>query len=189
MAAQHSATMLAEIKKSLHVPKDYLIHWPVQKKKRDQLEQEEVYSNIQKSCYVISPSDSRPENHQHYEAIGFGTKPITSLDPELYRHLEGNVIFNETKLNLTELEETLPKFPLVNRRLAFEEYWMEYIEREVGHPMRWWDPSLDERSSLDMISGRVMRAVGGGGGQQSAVSAVSLRGAQQQQTGTNSPRL
>ena len=186
MAAQHSATMLAAIKKSFHVPKDYLIHWPVQKTKRNQLEQEEVYNNIQKSRYVISPSDSRPESHQHYEAIAFGTKPITSLDAYLYRHLEGSVIFNETDFNLTVLEETLPKFPLVNRRLAFEEYWMEYIEREVGHSMRWWDPSLDERTSLDTISGRVMRAFGGNG-QQSAESAVSLRGAQQKQTGTNTP--
>jgi len=161
MASQHSATLLAEIQKSIRVPKDYLLNAPDQKKKRNQLEQEEVYAKMQNSRYVLSPSDSRPETHQHYEAIAFGSKPITSLDHILHRHLEGNVVFGEQKWNLTELEETLPEYPLVNRRLAFEEYWMEYIEREVGHHMRWWDPSLDERSSLADITDRVMKIFGG----------------------------
>ena len=47
----------------------------------------------------------------------------------LYRHLQGNVVFNETRWNLTELEEGLPRNPVVNRRLIFEEYWMDCIER------------------------------------------------------------
>lgn len=182
MDAQHSTTLLVKIRRSLHVPKDYFINWPAQMAKPNQLELEEVYSKIQRSRYMISPSDSRPESHQLYEAIAFGTKPVTSLDPTLYSHLEGNVIFNETKFSLTELEETLPNYPFVNRKLAFEEYWMEWIEREVGHVMRWWDPSRDERASLDTISGRVMRAIGGSG-HQSRSSAASLRGSQQQ-TGT-----
>jgi hypothetical protein len=118
----------------------------------EKLPPEEYYKMTHKSKYILSPDGDRPECYRHYEAIGLGTMPITQLHPHLYRHLAGNVVFNETKWNLTELETTLPPYPKVNRRLLFDEYWMEYVERVVGYPMRWWDSSRETRSSLSEIT-------------------------------------
>jgi hypothetical protein len=147
--------MLGEIKRGLNVTKDNFIYASHPPKKKNQLELAGYFTMVHNSQYVFAPSADRPETHLHYEAIGIGAMPITSLDPRLFRHLEGNVIFGEHTFDMVELEERLPKNPVVNRRLAFEEYWMEYIEREVGRPMRWWDPSSDERSSLEEIVKRV----------------------------------
>lgn len=147
--------MLGEIERNRNVPKDNFIYAPSQPKKRNQVELATYFTSTHRSQYVLSPSSDRPESHLHYEAIGLGAKPITSLDPRLYRHLEGNVIFDEHNFNMTELKEILPENPVVNRRLVFEEYWMEHVERIVGRPMRWWDPSSDTRSSLERIGEKV----------------------------------
>jgi hypothetical protein len=114
---------------------------------------------MHESNYIISPDGDRPECYRHYEAIGLGTMPITQLHPHLYRHLSGNVVFNETKRNMTELETTLPRDPKVNQRLLYEEYWMEYVDRVVGRPMRWWDSSRETRSSHSEITSAAMASV------------------------------
>lgn len=108
----------------------------------------EYLLRLHESEYVLSPDGDRPECHRHYEAIALGTMPITSLDPTLYRHFAGNIVYNENEWNLTKLEAKLPRKPVVNQRLVFQEYWMEYIEREMGRPLRWWDPSRNVRCSL-----------------------------------------
>lgn len=141
--------MLGEIERNRNVPKDNFIYAPSQPKKRNQVELATYFTSTHCSQYVLSPSLDRPESHLHYEAIGLGAKPITSLDPYLYCHLEGNIIFDEHNFNMTELKEILPENPLVNQRLVFEEYWMEYVERIVGRPMRWCDPSNNTRSLLE----------------------------------------
>jgi hypothetical protein len=117
------------------------------------------YKTMHESKYIISPDGDRPECYRHYEAIGLGTMPITQLHPHLYRHLSGNVVFNETKWNMTELEMKLPTNPNVNRRLLYEEYWMEYVERVVGRPMRWHDPSGEALSSLSEITTSVKASI------------------------------
>jgi hypothetical protein len=78
--------------------------------------------------------------------------PITQLDASTHSHLEGNAIFNNSVWNLTVLEATLPQNPLVSQQLIFEEYWMEYVERVVGRPLRWRDPSRDVHTSLAEIT-------------------------------------
>jgi hypothetical protein len=78
-----------------------------------------------------------------------GAVPITELDPVLYPHLrEGPVIFNNTDWNMTRLEK-LPTDVVVNRIMGFEEYWMEYVERVVGRPLRWWDVVQKKRCTLE----------------------------------------
>lgn len=122
-------------------------------KQYDRLPEQEYWSRIHKSHYILSPDGDRPECHRHYEAIGLGCMPITSLDSHLHRHLKGNVVYAEHHWNLTELEKKLDPEPVVNRRLVFEEYWMEYVERIVGRPMRWWDPKrYGVRCSLGEIT-------------------------------------
>jgi hypothetical protein len=110
------------------------------------------FSGLRNSTYVLSPDGDRPECHRHYEAIGLGTVPITGLDPNNHSHLVGNAIFGEQRWKLDELEEKLPRNPKVNQRLVFEEYWMEYFEREMVRPLRWWDPSRNVRCSLEEIT-------------------------------------
>jgi hypothetical protein len=114
---------------------------------------------MHESSYVVSPNGDRPDCYRHYEAIGLGAMPITQMNPKYYRHLAGNVIFNNTNWNLTELEVTLPRKPKVNRRLVFEEYWMEYMERIVGRPLRWWDSTNQIRCSLADITDSVKEMI------------------------------
>ena len=118
---------------------------------RDKILPPIYFAGIHNSTYVLSPDGDRPECHRHYEAIGMGTMPITGLDPYLHRHLLGNAVYGERRWKLAELEKKLPRNPKVNRRLVFEEYWMEYVEREVGRPLRWYDPSRNVRCSLQEI--------------------------------------
>lgn len=118
----------------------------------------EYLKRMHESEYVLSPDGDRPECHRHYEAIAMGTMPITSLDPVLYRHLARNVVFGENQWNLTVLKKALPRKPVVNQRLIFQEYWIEYVEREAGHALRWWDPSRDVRCSLAEIAAIVRQS-------------------------------
>lgn len=118
---------------------------------RDKQPPWQYFAGIHNSSYVLSPDGDRPECHRHYESIGLGAMPITGLDPFLHRHLLGNAMYGQTRWKLEELNKSLPKNPHVNRRLVFEEYWMEYIEREMGRPLRWWDPTRNVQTSLEDI--------------------------------------
>ena len=71
------------------------------------------------------------------EAIGMGTKPITELDPYLYRHFGSNVVYNTSDWNLTALNMTLDPHPSVNRNLVREAYWMEWANSEAGVGLTW----------------------------------------------------
>ncbi len=114
----------------------------------------EYLDHVAKSRFVLSPNGHKPDCFRHYEALGFGTVPITELDPAMYSHLQaGPVIFENRKWwNLTETQAlkllNTTMFPIVNRNLIFEEYWMEEMEQIVGHPLRWYDIKEDQRSRL-----------------------------------------
>jgi len=113
----------------------------------------EYYDQIAKSKFILSPNGDRPECYRHYEAIGLGTIPITELDPHHYHHLrDAPVVYNTSTwtLNGTTALHLLGmmNIPIVNRNMIFEEYWMEYIERVVGHPLRWWDRNQKQQSFL-----------------------------------------
>lgn len=116
---------------------------------------EQYLREMRESRYIVSPDGDRPECYRHYEAIGMGCMPITQMDAKTHSHLAGNAVFNNTNWNLTTLEESLEPNPRVNQRLIFEEYWMEYVERIVGRPLRWYDPSRDVHSSLVEIQNLV----------------------------------
>lgn len=122
----------------------------------DKVPKDEYMRRLHKSQYVISPDGDRPECYRHYEAIALGTVPITQMDRGYYRHFDpAPVVYGTRMYNVTKLEETLPKFPAVNRRLIFAEYWMEYVEKIVKRPVRWWDPLLDDFGYLYNITARV----------------------------------
>lgn len=103
----------------------------------------------------MSPNGHKPDCFRHYEALAFGAIPITELDPKFYGHLAaGPIVYNNTEWwNLTEAEiltkMNMTEFPIVNRNLIFEEYWMEDMERVVGRPLRWFDIRRQKRSFLN----------------------------------------
>lgn len=107
----------------------------------------EYYRSLMHSRFVVAPDGDRPECYRHYEALGSGTIPVTNLPRNAYHHFEpGPVLFETADWNLTSniLLERLgwtneTSFPRVNRNMAFEEYWMHYIENEVGRQLTWWD--------------------------------------------------
>lgn len=70
------------------------------------LPNDEYYDMIATSRFMYSPNGDRPECYRHYEAIAFGTIPITELDQELYPHFANfPIIYNNSNWrNLTENE-------------------------------------------------------------------------------------
>jgi hypothetical protein len=134
---------------------------------------------IQSSRYILSPNGDRPECYRHYEAIGMGTIPVTQLDSIHYRHLQNAVIYSNTEWkNTTALEEQLllegrrrsrPSITTTHngddhRVMVLEEYWMEYVERVVGRPLRWWDRKRGRASlleDLELTTTKITRTTAG----------------------------
>jgi len=122
------------------------------------LPRDEYYDQLAKSRFILSPNGDRPECYRHYEAIGLGTIPITELDPYYHRHLQAApVLYNTPTWDILDGAAALrwmglSEYPTVNRNMIFEEYWMEYIERVVGYPLRWWDRNRKRRSYLKDFS-------------------------------------
>jgi hypothetical protein len=115
----------------------------------EKMEYVEYLQMMHRSQYVLSPNGDRTDCFRHYEAIGLGTVPITELDPTVDRHLAvSSVVADNTSWNLTELEESLPKSDGTNRRIVFEEYWMEYVEEIAMRPLRWWDDTAQKHGTL-----------------------------------------
>ena len=109
-----------------------------QMKNQGIVQPEELFRIMAKSRYVLSPDGDRPECYRHYEAIGLGTVPITQLDSYLFRHLNNApVVYNNTNWNLTYLESTLDKDPIVNRYLLREDYWMDWVDNVVQRKLNW----------------------------------------------------
>lgn len=113
---------------------------------------EKYFADVAAHTYILAPNGDRPECYRHLEALGLGTVPITELDPFQYRHLnEGPIIYNTSTWDLNTLQLTLDPHPVVNRNMVLEEYWMEYVDFLVGHPLRWWDWYHFEPSLLEDI--------------------------------------
>jgi hypothetical protein len=107
------------------------------------------------SEYVLAPDGDRPECFRHWEALALGTVPITELRPEYYRHFIGTgLMFQQTNWNMTVLNATLPIPKQPKRTLAFSEYWMDWVEGEVGHNLRWWDQHFQTRGTATEIAAR-----------------------------------
>lgn len=119
------------------------------------LDYAEYYDEIARHRFILSPDGDRPECFRTYEAIAMGTIPITELSASLHRHLQPAPILFETSdwnLNETQAMERLgvAQFPTVNRMLVLEEYWLDYVEREVGgRSLRWFDSLALKKAKLD----------------------------------------
>lgn len=105
----------------------------------------EYYDEIALHRFILSPDGARPECYRDYEAIGLGTIPITELPTDLYRHLQSApVLYETTDWNLNEAQALerlgVTDFPTVNRMMITEEFWLDYIQREMGeNELRWFD--------------------------------------------------
>lgn len=115
----------------------------------------EYYDEIARHRFILSPDGVRPECYRTYEAIGLGTVPITELPADLYRHLQpAPVLYEASDWNISEAEALerlgLAHFPTVNRMMIMEEYWLDYIQREMaGRDLRWFDRISLRKAKLD----------------------------------------
>ncbi len=117
---------------------------------------EEFYDALAAHRFILSPQGDRPDCYRHYEALGLGTIPITDMSPDFYHHLQnGPILYNTSDWYLDESEALqrlgVTSFPQVQRLLALEEYWMEYVDRQVngGTRLRWFDRLQSEKATLD----------------------------------------
>ncbi|KAL3918825.1 MAG: hypothetical protein SGILL_004054 [Bacillariaceae sp.] len=101
----------------------------------------EFYRQMARHRFVLSPNGDRPECYRHYEALGLGVIPITELDPLYYFHFQdGPIVYTTSNWDLEHLRHDLGhRLPAQGalQNMVLEEYWMEYIERTVGRPLRW----------------------------------------------------
>jgi len=132
------------------------------------LHPEAYFTKIAESQYILSPNGDRPDCFRHYEALGLGTIPITELDPVLYYHLKGGpVVFGNNDWNMESLLERLhdravkKEQMVVNRNLVREDYWMDWVEEEVGiGELNWrvlnetllFDSGEENRTALTNVS-------------------------------------
>jgi hypothetical protein len=106
---------------------------------------DQFYDQLAKSRFVVSPEGDRPDCYRNYEALAFGAIPITNLNPSWYPFFQdGPVVFSTTDWNNLTEENVLSRmqaqnFSIVNRNMVFEEYWLEYVDKVAGMPLRWWD--------------------------------------------------
>jgi hypothetical protein len=115
----------------------------------------EYYDEIAQHRFLISPDGDRPECYRHYEAIGLGTIPLTQLNPKFYAHLSpAPILYNMSSFwNLSESEAELVDALKVHshhetdRRMITEEYWIEYVNRIMGAPVRWSDILRDHKQA------------------------------------------
>ncbi|KAI2508400.1 hypothetical protein MHU86_6074 [Fragilaria crotonensis] len=119
------------------------------------LQYTEYCEEIASHQFILSPDGDRPECYRTYEAIGMGTVPITELSASLYRHLQPAPVLYETyDWNLTETQAMerlgVAHFPTVNRMLVLEEYWLDYVQREMGgRELRWFDRISMRKATLN----------------------------------------
>mmetsp|Transcript_21768 Transcript_21768/g.24805 ORF Transcript_21768/g.24805 Transcript_21768/m.24805 type:complete len:414 (+) Transcript_21768:91-1332(+) len=107
----------------------------------------DYYRKMSKAYYIFSPDGDRPDTYRHYEAIGLGVIPITQLDPLFYRHFGTSVVYNNSNWNVSYWN-TIKHRSAVNRNMVFQEYWIEYAEREVGSSLQWWDNKYLQQSLI-----------------------------------------
>ncbi len=118
----------------------------------------EYYDEIARHRFIFSPDGDRPECYRTYEAIGLGTVPITELPRDLHRHLQpAPVVYETHDWNLSETQVVarlgVGRFPNVNRMLVLEEYWLDYVQREIdGRQLRWFDHISLQKGKLDEFS-------------------------------------
>lgn len=143
-------TSTAQQRKDKHL---YLAHFDITTHFRSSIPNgppvslETYYRNMAQSKFVFSPNGDRPECYRHYEAIGLGAVPITQLDPWIHRHLQGNIVFNNTIWNVSYFWNSSSRvdgyqYREPNREMAFEDYWKLYAEREVNRSLNWAPPNI-----------------------------------------------
>jgi hypothetical protein len=118
------------------------------------LDHTEYYDELARHRFILSPDGDRPECYRTYEALGPGTIPITVLSMDLYPHLHpAPVLYQTSDWNLSEPEAMqrlrMTQFPTVNRMMVLEEYWLGYVQRQVGrNDLRWFDHKAMSKAKL-----------------------------------------
>ena len=70
-------------------------------------------------------------------------------DPFLYRHLSGApAVYNTTEWDLAKLAARLDPDPVVDRNLAFEGYWQDWVDGVTGRRLNWNVPVLAVTSNM-----------------------------------------
>jgi hypothetical protein len=92
-----------------------------------------------------------------YEAIGLAAKPITNLDPSLFEHFQDELdsfVFGVERWDPNDLicYAMASGSSVANQRMVFDEYWMEYVERRVNVPLRWWDNKRMKPAYLEDVA-------------------------------------
>lgn len=57
--------------------------------KRPKVDRDVYYTEVSRAKFLLSPPGDRPDCYRHWEAIGLGTMPISSLNKTLYQPLFG----------------------------------------------------------------------------------------------------
>jgi hypothetical protein len=118
---------------------------------------ERYYQRLHAARFILAPSGRRPDSFRMYEAIGLAAKPITNLDPSLFEHFQDELdsfVFGVERWDPNDLicYAMASGSSVANQRMVFDEYWMEYVERRVNVPLRWWDNKRMKPAYLEDVA-------------------------------------
>lgn len=101
---------------------------------RPKLDLNEYYRNVARAKFLLSPPGDRPDCYRHWEAVGLGTVPISSLNETHFRPL-----FGESMTFLPSIAAMLPlldnssamalSYEEPSRHIVFSAFWASRVRQ------------------------------------------------------------
>lgn len=116
-----------------HLPHDHIRrrYNRLGKESGPEMPYEQYLDAIRKSCFAISTEGDRPDTYRHYECIGLGAIPVSTL-PSTYAAIFGDSMLirdAEGLLDALDRPETLPQYHTPDSRIISLPYWKERIHQ------------------------------------------------------------
>lgn len=93
----------------------------------------DFYKKMSKAKFILSPIGDRDDCYRHWEAIGFGTIPISNIG-KLYKDLfQDNMIYAENTEQMLKMYNSQSKleYKCPNKDLISVDYWKDYIKKNI----------------------------------------------------------
>jgi hypothetical protein len=94
---------------------------------------ETFYNVMNNSKFILSPIGDRNDTYRHWEAIGFGTIPISNVG-ELYKKIfKDNMMYVDNTYDMLIMYNSNIDLPykMPNKNIICLEYWKDYIKNNI----------------------------------------------------------
>ena len=104
-------------------------------KKQKYLQITKFYEELNKYAFVFSPIGDRDDCYRHWEAIGFGTVPISNVSENYKPLFKDNMIYVENTQQMLDMtaNKTIPDYKEPNKELILVNYWRKIINEKINN--------------------------------------------------------